>query len=132
MTLEQLAEFIGTTRHDLLRIETLPSYDTAITTSDFRRWLNGKLEPDWEARRSWLDLLRRWASEDRPRRRVRVIHDVPDFVAAWRPPAFPAASRATANGSLGVEPEDRWAGRVEPEEYGSRRVHLRRQAGGRS
>lgn len=77
MTLEQLTELIGTTRHDLLRIETLPSYDTAITTSDFRRWLDGELEPDWDARQSWLDLLRRWANEGRPRRRVRVIHNPP-------------------------------------------------------
>ncbi|MGH3784798.1 MAG: DUF6879 family protein [Pseudonocardiaceae bacterium] len=66
MTLEQLTELVETTRHDLLRIETLPSYDTAITTSDFRRWLNGELEPDWEVRRPWLDLravFRRIASE---------------------------------------------------------------------
>jgi hypothetical protein len=67
MTLEQLTELVESTRHDLLRIETLPSYDTAITTSDFRRWLNGEREPDWEVRRSWLDLLRRWANEGRPR-----------------------------------------------------------------
>ncbi|MGH3924051.1 MAG: DUF6879 family protein [Pseudonocardiaceae bacterium] len=77
MTLEQLTALIQTTRHDLFRIETLPSYDTAITTSDFRRWLVGEREPDWGARRSWLDLLRRWADEGRPRRRVRVIHDPP-------------------------------------------------------
>ncbi|MGH4014447.1 MAG: DUF6879 family protein [Pseudonocardiaceae bacterium] len=77
MTLEQLTGLIETTRRDLFRIETLPSYDTAITTSDFRRWLNGELEPDWEARRPWLDLLRRWANEGRPRRCVRVIHDPP-------------------------------------------------------
>ncbi|MGH3719134.1 MAG: hypothetical protein ACRDRI_09905 [Pseudonocardiaceae bacterium] len=41
MTLEQLTELVETTRHDLFRIETLPSYDTAITTSDFRRRLGG-------------------------------------------------------------------------------------------
>lgn len=39
-----LTELIQTTRHDLFRIETLPSYDTAITTSDLRRWLVGERE----------------------------------------------------------------------------------------
>ncbi|MGH3921597.1 MAG: DUF6879 family protein [Pseudonocardiaceae bacterium] len=77
MTLEQLTELVATTRRDLFRIETLPSYDTAITTSDFRRWLDDEPDPDWEARRPWLDLLTRWAEEGRPRRRVRVIHDPP-------------------------------------------------------
>lgn len=77
MTLEQLTELINTTEHDLIRIETLRSYDTAITTSDFRRWLQGETEPNWEARQPWLDSLHRWADEGRPRRRVRVIHDPP-------------------------------------------------------
>lgn len=37
-------------RRDLLRIETLPSYDTAVTSPDFRRWLDGAAEPTWSVR----------------------------------------------------------------------------------
>lgn len=48
-----------------------------IATGDFRRWLDDENEPDWKTRQPWLDKLRQWASEGRPRRRVRVIHDPP-------------------------------------------------------
>lgn len=75
LTLEQLTELVETTRHDFLRIETLPSYDTAATTGDFRRWLDGEAEPTWEVREPWLDKLTQWAAQGRPRRRVRMIHD---------------------------------------------------------
>jgi hypothetical protein len=77
LTVEQLTELVETTRRDLFRIETLPSYATATTTRDFRRWLDGEAEPNWETRQPWLDKLRRWADEGRPRRRVRVIHHPP-------------------------------------------------------
>ncbi|MGH3882760.1 MAG: hypothetical protein ACRDRC_05060 [Pseudonocardiaceae bacterium] len=36
LTLEQLTEIVENTKHDLFRIETLPSYDTAMTTGDRR------------------------------------------------------------------------------------------------
>ncbi len=39
LTADQLGEVLERTRQDLFRIETLPSYDTAMTTGDFRRWL---------------------------------------------------------------------------------------------
>ncbi len=77
LTAEQLGEILERTRRDLFRIETLPSYDTAMTTSDFRRWLGGELEPTWAVRQPWLDTLAKWAREGRPRRRVRVIHNPP-------------------------------------------------------
>ncbi|MGH3515170.1 MAG: DUF6879 family protein [Pseudonocardiaceae bacterium] len=75
LTLEQLTRLVETTQRDFFRLETLPSYDTAATTGDFRRWLDGETEPTWEIRQPWLDSLTRWAGEGRPRRRVRIIHD---------------------------------------------------------
>jgi hypothetical protein len=55
LTVEQLSELVETTRRDLFRIETLPSYATATTTRDFRRWLDGEAEPTWQTRQPWLD-----------------------------------------------------------------------------
>lgn len=77
LTADQLSEVLDRTRRDLFRIETLPSYDTAMTSGDFRRWLTGEAEPTWAIRQPWLDTLAQWAREGRPRRRVRVIHDPP-------------------------------------------------------
>lgn len=77
LTAEQLGEVLENTRRDLFRIETLPSYDTSMTSPDFRRWLNGEDGPDWSVRQPWLDTLTDWARQGRPRRRVRVIHDPP-------------------------------------------------------
>lgn len=75
MTLEELSALLDTTQRDLFRIETLASYDTAATTSEYRRWLANETEPDWELRRPWLNKLTQWAEQGRPRRRVRLIHD---------------------------------------------------------
>lgn len=61
MTLQELTALLDTTQRDLFRIETLASYDTAATTSEYRRWLDGEAEPDWELRRPWLDKLTQWA-----------------------------------------------------------------------
>lgn len=77
LTAHELGEVLERTRRDLFRIETLASYDTAMTTSDFHRWLEGADEPTWEVRQPWLDTLAQWARDGRPRRRVRVIHDPP-------------------------------------------------------
>ena len=74
---DRLAQVLECTRRDLFRIETLPSYDTAMTIPDFRRWREGQDGPDWAVRQPWLDTLTQWARQGRPRRRVRVIHDPP-------------------------------------------------------
>ncbi|MGH3695095.1 MAG: DUF6879 family protein [Pseudonocardiaceae bacterium] len=95
LSLEQLTDLVETTQRDFFRIETLPSYDTTITTSEYRRWLDDEPEPDWEARRPWLDKLAQWAKEGRPRRRVRVIHDpITDYeryACEWSYPSSVAA-----------------------------------------
>ena len=66
LTADQLGEVLDRTRQDLFRIETLPSYDTAMTTGDFGRWLDEEAEPTWEIRQPWLDTLAQWAREGRP------------------------------------------------------------------
>lgn len=71
----QLSQVLATTRRDLFRMETLPSYDVPINGNDFERWLAGEAEPTWENKRPWMETLTRWAQEGRPRRRVRIIHD---------------------------------------------------------
>ena len=78
LTADQLGEVLERTRQDLFRIETLPSYDTAMTTGDFRRWLDGKTEPTWEVRQPWLDTLAQWA-----RLITRALHRVAAD-ATWR------------------------------------------------
>ena len=77
LTADRLGEVLDRTRQDLFRIETLQSYDTAMTTGDFGRWLKGETEPTLEVRQPWLDTLAQWARAGRPRRRVRIIHDPP-------------------------------------------------------
>ncbi|MGH3927885.1 MAG: DUF6879 family protein [Pseudonocardiaceae bacterium] len=53
LTVDQLGEVLDRTRPGLLRIETLPSYDTAMTTGGFRRWLDGEAEPTRKVRQPW-------------------------------------------------------------------------------
>jgi len=77
MTIAELTVALDAAEADLFRIETLPSYDAAGTSGDFRRWLDGAAEPTWEIRRPWLDTITRWVNSGRSRRRVRVIHDPP-------------------------------------------------------
>lgn len=45
LTADQLGGVLKRTRQDLFRTETRPSYDTAMTTGDFRRWLDGQTKP---------------------------------------------------------------------------------------
>ena len=71
LTADRLGEVLDRTRQDLFRIETLQSYDTAMTTGDFGRWLKGETEPTLEVRQPWLDTLAQWARAGRPRRRHR-------------------------------------------------------------
>jgi hypothetical protein len=75
LDLDQLTELVESASRDMFRIETLAAYATPITSREYRRWLDGEPEPDWEARQPWLDTLTRWTAEGRHRRRVRVIHE---------------------------------------------------------
>jgi hypothetical protein len=71
----QLREVLGGARNDLLRWETLPAYEVASDGTDYRRYLDGAAEPNWQRKQPWLDTLRAWADGGRARRWVRVIHD---------------------------------------------------------
>jgi hypothetical protein len=71
----QLREVLDGARNDLLRWETLPAYEVASDGTDYRRYLDGAAEPNWQRKQPWLDTLRAWADAGRARRRVRVIHD---------------------------------------------------------
>lgn len=57
--------------HDLLRVETLDYYDP--DAAAFARWRRGESEPDWPARRPWLDRVRAERAAGVLRRRVRVV-----------------------------------------------------------
>jgi hypothetical protein len=75
LDIDQLGETLDTTTTDLFRWETLSAYEVVSDGSDYKRYLDGAAEPTWERKQPWLDTLRRWAKEGRPRRRVRIIHD---------------------------------------------------------
>ncbi len=75
LSLSQLREVLDTTTQDLFRWETLPAYEVASDGSDYRRYLDGADAPTPERKQPWLDTLRAWADQGRPRRRVRIIHD---------------------------------------------------------
>ncbi len=77
LSIDQLGHVLDNTRHDLFRWEALPAYEVPTDGSDFHRWLAGEPTPTMERKRTWLDTLRAWAEQGRPRRRVRVIHDPP-------------------------------------------------------
>ncbi|MGH3439484.1 MAG: DUF6879 family protein [Pseudonocardiaceae bacterium] len=75
LDLSQLRQVLETTTDDLFRWETLPAYEVASDGSDYRRYLDGADAPTPERKQPWLDTLREWADQGRPRRRVRIIHD---------------------------------------------------------
>jgi len=75
LDLSQLKQTLETTTRDLFRWETLPAYEVASDGTDYRRYLDGADAPTPERKQPWLDTLRAWAQQGRPRRRVRVIHD---------------------------------------------------------
>jgi hypothetical protein len=75
LDLSQLKQVLDTATQDLFRWETLPAYEVASDGSDYRRYLNGADAPTPERKQPWLDTLREWAEQGRPRRRVRLIHD---------------------------------------------------------
>ena len=71
LDLPQLRQTLEGTTHDLFRWETLPAYEMASDGSDYRRYLEGADAPTIERKQPWLDTLRAWAEQGRPRRRVR-------------------------------------------------------------
>ena len=75
LDLSQLKQVLDTTTQDLFRWETLPAYEVASDGSDYRRYLDGADAPTPERKQPWLDTLREWAKQGRPRHRVRLIHD---------------------------------------------------------
>lgn len=75
LDLSQLRQALEVTTSDLFRWETLPAYEVASDGSDYRRYLDGADAPTFERKQPWLDTLRAWAEQGRPRRRVRIIHD---------------------------------------------------------
>lgn len=75
LDLPQLRAALDTTTRDLFRWETLPAYEVASDGSDYRRYLDGAEAPTHERKQPWLDTLRTWVEQGRPRRRVRIIHD---------------------------------------------------------
>ena len=77
LSVDQLGEVLDGTQRDLFRWEALPAYEVPTDGSDFQRWLAGESGPTMERKQVWLDTLRVWAEQGRPRRRVRVIHDPP-------------------------------------------------------
>jgi Family of unknown function (DUF6879) len=77
LNIDQLGHVLDNTRRDPFRWEALPAYEVPTDGSDFHRWLAGEPAPTMERKQIWLDTLRAWAEQGRPRRRVRVIHDPP-------------------------------------------------------
>lgn len=70
------AEYLG--RHlayttTLFRMETLPAYAVTSDGDDFLRWQAGELEPSWDRKNRWLDVLRAEEAAGKDRRRVRVL-----------------------------------------------------------
>ena len=106
----QLRQVLDGARNDLLRWETLPAYEVASDGTDYRRYLDGAAEPNWQRKQPWLDTLRAWADGGRARRRVRVIHD-PGLCAQHpgrrdhpgdRPRGGPATARALRRDGHGL------------------------------
>jgi len=57
----------------LFRLETLDVYEVASDGSDYRRYLDGEPEPDWERKQPWLDELRAVRNAGDYRHRVHVL-----------------------------------------------------------
>lgn len=72
-----LTELSGrlTTARDVLRVETLPAYNSTSDHDWLRRFLTGEPQPDIEHKRPWLDRLTAAADNGRPWRRLRLVPD---------------------------------------------------------
>ncbi|MGH4014448.1 MAG: DUF5753 domain-containing protein [Pseudonocardiaceae bacterium] len=60
-------------RRTLFRLETLDVYEVASDGSDYRRYLDGEREPDWERKQPWLDEIRAERESGGYRHRVHVL-----------------------------------------------------------
>jgi hypothetical protein len=60
-------------RRTLFRLETLDVYEVASDGSDYRRYLDGEAEPDWERKQPGLDELRAEQDSGGYRHRVHVL-----------------------------------------------------------
>lgn len=57
----------------LFRLELLPTYAVDSDGDDYRRWLDGAVEPTWARKQPWLDRLRRERADGLRASRVRVL-----------------------------------------------------------
>ena len=74
LTETELLEFFGThLTKSAFRLETLDHYDVASDGDDFRRFLAGEPEPDWERKNPWLETLRAEKEAGIREYRVRVL-----------------------------------------------------------
>ena len=67
--LDELGALLDARRRTLFQFETLDVYEVASDGSDYRRYLDGEAEPDWERKQPWLDELRAERDSGRYRHR---------------------------------------------------------------
>ncbi|HEY2762483.1 MAG TPA: hypothetical protein VGJ13_00475 [Pseudonocardiaceae bacterium] len=59
----------------LFRMEVRPEYEVTSDGEDFRRWLEGAIEPTWSRKQPWLDTLRRERDRGQVSTRVRILSE---------------------------------------------------------
>ena len=57
------------------RLELRGSYEVGSDGGDYQRWLEGAVEPTWERKNAWLDVLRADTAQGRSNARVKVMSD---------------------------------------------------------
>lgn len=74
LTVAELLEFFDARlTRSAFRLETLDQYDVGSDGGDFRRFVAGEAEPDWDRKNPWLDTLRKEKERGVHRYRVRVL-----------------------------------------------------------
>ncbi|MGH3696822.1 MAG: DUF6879 family protein [Pseudonocardiaceae bacterium] len=71
--LEELGALLDARRRTLFRLETLDVYEVASDGSDYRRYLDGEPEPEWQRKQPWMDELRAERDSGYYRHRVHVL-----------------------------------------------------------